>query len=119
MSVQRTPWLAPAVVVAAVVLITAGFVIGGPVLGFLAAVVAAVTIVTIAIGPGRPTLAAGATRRLLLAVLPAIAGLALILAGSGTAEIIGWGLLGVALTIAVSLVFLEIGYGEDRERARR
>jgi hypothetical protein len=41
-----------------------------------------------------------------------------IVASSGTGRIIGWGVLGVGLVVAISLVFLEIGYSEDRERAR-
>lgn len=48
-----------------------------------------------------------------------IAGLVVVIAAGGaTGQIVGWGIVGVAATIAVSLVFLEVGYSEDRERAR-
>ena len=36
----------------------------------------------------------------------------------GTLRIIGGGVIAVAITVAVALVFLEIGYSEDRARAR-
>jgi hypothetical protein len=42
-----------------------------------------------------------------------------ILATSGIAEIVGGGVVAVAVTIAVSLVFLEVGLSEDRERDER
>jgi hypothetical protein len=43
-----------------------------------------------------------------------------VLAVAGTTgEIIGWTLVGLAGIIAVALVFLEVGYSEDRDRARR
>jgi hypothetical protein len=45
-------------------------------------------------------------------------GLVLILLPSSTLGIIGGGLLGIALTLTVSLVFLEVGESEDRARAR-
>ena len=60
------------------------------------------------------------TRRVLVAatLVAAAAAIALILATDGVAGVIGWGVLGVAIVLAVSLVFLEVGYSEDRDRAR-
>jgi hypothetical protein len=52
-------------------------------------------------------------------VAVAVAGIVLIAAWAGVVRIIGWGVVGVAITIALSLVFLEVGYSEDRARARR
>jgi hypothetical protein len=37
-------------------------------------------------------------------------------AAGGTTAFIGWAILGVGLVLVVSLVFLEVGYSEDRER---
>lgn len=37
---------------------------------------------------------------------------------SGVPQIIALGFVTVAITIAISLVFLEVGLSEDRERAR-
>ena len=48
----------------------------------------------------------------------ALVGVVLGLATSGTAAIVGWTLVAVAITVAVSLAFLEVGYSEDRARAR-
>jgi hypothetical protein len=59
-----------------------------------------------------------AARRFAVAAAIAAAGIVVIVASSGTGRIIGWGVLGVGLVVAISLVFLEIGYSEDRERAR-
>lgn len=36
----------------------------------------------------------------------------------GTVQFVGYVLIGVGLTIATGLVFLEVGLSEDRERAR-
>lgn len=36
----------------------------------------------------------------------------------GTLRIVAWGVIAVAATVAVALVFLEIGYSEDRARDR-
>jgi hypothetical protein len=57
-----------------------------------------------------------AARRFLVPLVIAVVGLVLILATSGTAEIIGGGVVAVAVTVAISLAFLEIGLSEDRER---
>ena len=57
-------------------------------------------------------------RRWLLPPVISVVGLALILATSGTLEIVGAGVIGVAAVVALSLGFLEVGYSEDRARAR-
>lgn len=60
-----------------------------------------------------------ALRRALVPLALLLAGLVVVLAvGGGTGQVVGWGIVGVAATIAVSLVFLEVGYSEDRERER-
>jgi uncharacterized oligopeptide transporter (OPT) family protein len=59
-----------------------------------------------------------ARRRFVLPLVIAVIGIVVALVTSGVAEIIGWGLVAVALTIAISLVFLEVGLSEDRERER-
>jgi hypothetical protein len=41
-----------------------------------------------------------------------------VLIGDGTGEILGFVLVAVGLVAATSLVFLEIGLGEDRDRER-
>lgn len=59
-----------------------------------------------------------AARRALLPLLIALAGFVLVLIGrDDTLGIIGWGVVGAGITIAIGLVFLEVGYSEDRERA--
>ncbi len=65
-------------------------------------------------GPARRA----ATRRFLATLALAVAGVALAVAADGAASIAGWTLVGVAATLAVSLVFLEVGLSEDRARAR-
>ncbi len=47
-----------------------------------------------------------------------VVGAALVVLADGVAAIIGWGVIGVAFTVAVALVFLEVGLSEDRERER-
>lgn len=59
-----------------------------------------------------------AARRFVVPVVAAAVGLALVLGASGTTRAIGWGVVALAITVAVSLVFLEVGYSEDRARAR-
>ncbi len=58
------------------------------------------------------------TARWLLPPVIALVGVALILATSGTLEIVGAGVIGVAAVVALSLAFLEVGYSEDRARER-
>lgn len=60
-----------------------------------------------------------AARRFLVPIAIAIVGFVLIAATSGTAEIIGGGVVALAVTIAISLAFLEVGYSEDRDRGER
>jgi hypothetical protein len=126
--------------------IIAGFLLGGPAVGFLVASFVAVVIVGVAIRmePRRPRAVAqrsqdgsgteraapapddteaqhwrrAAKRRLLVPLVIAGVGIVLMTTTSDTVSIIGWGIFGVAITVAVSLVFLEIGYSEDRARAR-
>ena len=59
-----------------------------------------------------------AARRFALALAIALVGVVLVLATSGTAELVGAALLGLAVTVAVSLAFLEVGLSEDRARER-
>jgi hypothetical protein len=61
---------------------------------------------------------AAAARRLLVPLAIAVAGIVVIAVGHGTARIVGGGVVAVAITLAVSLAFLEVGYSEDRARAR-
>jgi hypothetical protein len=58
-----------------------------------------------------------AARRFVLLVPVAVLGAVLVAVGDEVVEIVGWGILGVALTVAVALVFLEVGFSEDRARA--
>lgn len=110
--------------------IIAGILLGGPAVGFLVAGLAAVVIVGVAIRmePRRSSRTAAndadegqwrrsAARRFLVPLAIAAVGIVLIAMASETVRIIGWGTLGVAITVAISLVFLEVGYSEDRARA--
>jgi hypothetical protein len=57
--------------------------------------------------------------RWLIPVALLVAGIVVVLAGSGTtADIVGGGIIAVAVTVAVSLAFLEVGLSEDRARER-
>lgn len=59
-----------------------------------------------------------ALRRALWPMLIALAGFVVVLIGKDdTLGIIGWAIVGAAVTVAIGLVFLEVGYSEDRERA--
>ena len=129
------PWMLFALPAAIVVPIIAGILLGGPVLGFLVAGLVAVVVVGAAIAmpprgatTGRePAPPAGAedrgwrraaALRFLVPLVIAAAGIVLIAAGDRTVSAIGWGVFGVAITVAISLIFLEIGYSEDRDRSR-
>ena len=104
--------------VIAVAIIT-GFLVAGPVLGFAAAVIVAALIVMGAVRPrisGEAARQAG--RRFLFPVAIAVVGVVVVALGSGVVRIVGWGVIAVAVTVAMSLVFLEVGYSEDRARAR-
>jgi hypothetical protein len=70
-------------------------------------------------GPTEPDHARrAAARRFLAALALAVAGLVLAIGADGTASVAGWTVVGVAATVAISLVFLEVGLSEDRARAR-
>jgi hypothetical protein len=58
-----------------------------------------------------------ARRRFIAPLVIAVIGVVIGVAASGVLEIVGWGVVAVALTIAISLVFLEVGLSEDRARA--
>jgi hypothetical protein len=59
-----------------------------------------------------------AARRAILPLLVAVGGFVVVLIGKeDTLGIVGWGIVSLGVTIAISLVFLEVGYSEDRERA--
>jgi MFS family permease len=116
-------WALFALPAAIAVLIVAGFMVGGPVAGFLAAAFVAAVILIIAVRgevrlPGDGGRRTAAARRFLAPLVLAVAGILLAALTTGTARIIGWGVIAVAITVAISLVFLEIGYSEDRARAR-
>jgi hypothetical protein len=122
------PWMLFAFPLAIAVPITVAILLGGPMLGFPVAALVAIVLVGVAIRmqPGgqragtpedvgvRP---AAAARRLIVPAVIVVAGTVVAAATSGTASIIGWGVVAVGLVLAVSLVFLEIGYSEDRARA--
>jgi hypothetical protein len=119
------PWMLFAFPAAIVVPIVAGLLLGGPAIGFVVAAVVALVIIGVALrgDPAleeemEPSWRRAAARRFAVAAAIAAAGIVVIVASSGTGRIIGWGVLGVGLVVAISLVFLEIGYSEDRERAR-
>jgi hypothetical protein len=123
--------------------IITGILFGGPAVGFLAAGIIASLIVIAAVrmkprertsgGPGareggsaEPAMGeareggwrAAAARRALVPLALAAGAVVVIAATDGTVRVIGWGLLAVAVAVALSLVFLEVGYSEDRARAR-
>jgi hypothetical protein len=123
------PWMLFALPLGIAVPIVGGFLLGGPAAGFVVALLVAATIVVVAIRT--PSRAPGATarardtgwrraaaRRFAVPVIVAAAGIALVVLASGTARAVGWGVVAIAITVAMSLVFLEIGYSEDRARAR-
>ena len=59
-----------------------------------------------------------AARRALLPIAIALIGAVGVLTTQGTLRIVGWGVIAIAMTVAVALVFLEVGYSEDRARNR-
>jgi hypothetical protein len=58
------------------------------------------------------------TPRWLVPPVLAVVGLVLAVATSGAPSVVGICLVGAAVVLVVSLVFLEVGYSEDRARAR-
>jgi hypothetical protein len=107
----------------------AGFLLGGPMLGFPLAALVAIVIVGVAIrneprgrraaAPADEGWRRAAARRFLVPLAVAAAGIVLVAGWAGVVRIIGWGVIAIAIVIALSLVFLEVGYSEDRARARR
>jgi len=59
-----------------------------------------------------------ARRRFLVPLALLVVGAAIVLAFDGVAYAVGWGVIGLGLVGAVSLLFLEIGLSEDRARER-
>jgi hypothetical protein len=120
--VEPRPWSLFVIPLAIAAAVVAGILLGGPSIGFILAAVIALLIVTFALGDGRRPADGSwqrdAARRLLVPVAVAVAGLVLSVAASGALRVIGWGVLAVAVTLALSLAFLEVGYSEDRARAR-
>jgi hypothetical protein len=53
-----------------------------------------------------------------VAALVLIGAICAVTIGGGTGQILGFVLIAVGLVLATSLVFLEVGLSEDRERAR-
>lgn len=126
------PWMLFAFPLAITVPIIAAILLGGPLLGFPVAMLVAIVVVGVAIRmqPRRrraaaelpPATADGGWRaaaavRFAVSAAIAVAGLVVIVATGDVASIVGWGVLAVGLTLAVSFLFLEIGYSEDRARA--
>ena len=121
------PWM-PFTLPAAITLpIVTGFLLAGPMLGFVVAalVAAAIAFVAVRMGteprprdPDAPAVRRAAARRFVAPLVIAAAAIVVIAAAQGTVQVIGWGLLAVAFAVATSLVFLEVGYSEDRDRER-
>ena len=58
-------------------------------------------------------------RRFAAVAVLCVAGLVVVLATRGrTGDLVGWGLVAIGLIGAVSLIFLEVGLSEDRDRER-
>jgi hypothetical protein len=66
--------------------------------------------------PARPAWRAAAIRRFAVAGAIFVAGCVLVAIGGLWPTLIGWMVVGLALIVAICLVFLEIGYSEERER---
>jgi hypothetical protein len=118
------PWMLiawPALIAVPVLL---GILLVGPGGGFVVALAGAAVLIWMALRPedvGDPEAddawRGPALRRLLVPIAIAIPGIVLTAATDGIVFAIGWGLIGVALVIALSLAFLEVGLSEDRQRA--
>jgi hypothetical protein len=110
------PFAFPAAIVVPIV---GGLLLGGPAVGFVVAALVALIIVVVAarlkprgqdVPPEPPTdeergWRRAAARRFALPVLIAVAGIVVVAVASGTARVIGWGVIALALTVAMSLVF--------------
>jgi hypothetical protein len=130
---ETPPWKLFALLLAISVPIIAAILLGGPLLGFPVAALVALAVVGIAIRmrppsgraraeqrPPRSTEAAwraSAARRFAVSAVVGAVGIVVVVATTGTARIVGWGIVTLALVLAVSLAFLEVGYSEDRARA--
>ena len=121
------PWMLFAFPLAIAVPIIGGFLLGGPMLGFPVAALVAIVIVGVSIRkqpaeqrvatPKEPRWqASAAARRFAAPAVIVVAGAVVIIATGGVARIVGSGVLAVGVTLALSLVFLEVGYSEDRAR---
>jgi uncharacterized membrane protein len=132
---QLRPWMLFAYPAATVIPITAAILLAGPAIGLLVALVAVLAIVVAAVRMPPRTQAAtpvpqasgapedGGWRafvaaRAVAVLLIATPGIVLAAATAGTTAIVGWSLVAVAGTFAISFVFLGIGYSEDRARER-
>jgi hypothetical protein len=125
---QVKPWMLFAFPLAIAVPIIAAFALGGPMLGPPVAAIVAIVIVGRAIrmrpagqraseprrAPWRP---AAAARRFAVAAAIVLSGAVVFVATAGTVRIIALGVVALGLTLGLSLVFLEVGYSEDRARA--
>jgi hypothetical protein len=121
------PWMLFAFPLAIATPIIAAIALGGPMLGFPVAALVAIVIVGVAIrmrpagerGKGEPAgwrPGAATAWRFAAAAVVVIAGSVVFVATGGTVRIIGLGMVALGLTLALSLVFLEVGYSEDRVR---
>jgi hypothetical protein len=59
-----------------------------------------------------------AARRAVIPLVLIVVGAVIASITDHTAQAVGFGIFGVGCVILVSLFFLEVGYSEDRERAR-
>jgi hypothetical protein len=112
---------APALIAVPVLL---GILLVGPGGGFVVALIAAFVLIWLAVRPedvvdpdADHAWRGPALRRLLVPIAIAIPGIVLTATTDGVVFAIGWGLIGVALVIALSLAFLEVGLSEERQRA--
>ena len=121
------PWMLFAFPLAIAVPIIGAMLLGGPMLGFPVAALVAIVIVGVAIRkqpaaqrasmPKEPEWQpAAAALRFAAPAAIVVAGAVVIIATGGVARIVGSGVLAVGVTLALSLVFLEVGYSEDRAR---
>lgn len=66
----------------------------------------------------RPDWQRAALRRAIAPLVLFVLGVLLVVAFDDALVYVGWAAIGIAGVVAVSLVFLEVGYSEDRERER-
>lgn len=127
------PWALFALPLAFAVLVIGAILAGGPLLGFLVAALVTLGVVAVAVrarprgvdGAAADGAAAGAStdewkaaaaRRFAVVALVGTAGAVVAVVTTGVGEVIGWGVIAVAISLAISLTFLEVGYSEDRAR---